>query len=127
MSTFAELLSRVLHHIKAFGSDPKNTIVLAGYQAAGTRGDSLQRGDRAIKIHGEYVDVRAEIKVLENISAHADYSEILNWLSQSKISPKKVFITHGEPKASDDLRRRIQDQFGWDCYVPSQDEEVTLS
>lgn len=117
---------RVLHHLKSFGPDPRNTIVLAGYQAAGTRGEALERGERQIKVHGEYIDVRAQIKVLENVSAHADYNEVLEWLGQSKMKPEKVFITHGEPSAADELRRRISEKFGWDCIVAEQNQQVTL-
>lgn len=117
---------RVLHHLKAFGPDPRNTIVLAGYQAAGTRGEALERGIREVKIFGEYVEVRAQVKILENISAHADYGEILEWLSQSKMHPEKVFITHGEVSSADELRRRIFEKFGWDCTVPEQNDEISL-
>lgn len=117
---------RVLHHLKAFGPDPRNTIVLAGFQAAGTRGEALEHGAREIKVHGEYIDIRAQIKILENVSAHADYSEILEWLSQSKMQPEKVFITHGESSAADELRRRITEKFGWDCKIPEQNEKIKL-
>lgn len=117
---------RVLHHLKAFGPDPRNTIVLAGFQAAGTRGEALEHGTREIKVHGEYIEVRAQVKVLENVSAHADYSEILKWLSQSKMKPEKVFVTHGEPLAAGELRRRISEKFGWECIVPEQNQKVVL-
>jgi metallo-beta-lactamase family protein len=117
---------RVLHHLKAFGPDPKNTILLTGYQAAGTRGEALERGAQEVKIHGEYVPIRAEVKVLDNVSAHADYQEIITWLSASKIHPLKVFITHGEPSAADDLRRRIYESLGWDCCIPDYAEKFIL-
>lgn len=117
---------RVLHHLKAFGGDPRNTIVLAGFQAAGTRGEALQLGHREIKIHGEYYEIKAEIKVLENISAHADYSELLRWFSSSKMKPRKVFVTHGEPAAAESFKNKIHEKFGWDSYVPAQNEEVVL-
>lgn len=117
---------RVLHHLKAFGPDPRNTIVLAGFQAAGTRGEALEHGAKEVKIHGEYIQMRAQVRVLENVSAHADYSEILHWLSQSQMHPEKVFVTHGEPSAADELRRRITEKLGWDCVVPEQNEKVTL-
>lgn len=117
---------RILHHLKAFADQPENVIILAGYQAAGTRGEALERGVKEIKIHGQYVPVRAQVKILDNMSAHADYKEIIEWLSQAELNPKKVFITHGEPSAADELRRRLQERFGWNCYVPTQDEEVSL-
>jgi metallo-beta-lactamase family protein len=117
---------RVLHHLKAFAPDPKNTILLSGYQAAGTRGEALEGGASEIKIHGEYIPVRAQVKVLENMSAHADYQEILQWFTQSKIHPAKVFVTHGEASAADELRRRVSETFGWNCFVPEQGEVVRL-
>lgn len=118
---------RVLHHIKAFAPDSRNTIVLAGFQAAGTRGEAIERGANEIKIHGEYVKIRAKVKILDNVSAHSDYSEIISWFEQAKIQPKKVFVTHGEPSASDELRRRLTEKFNWSCTVPTQDSIFELS
>lgn len=117
---------RVLHHVKAFGPDPKNTILLTGYQAAGTRGEALERGARELKIHGEYIPILADVKMLDNVSAHADYEEIITWLSLSKIHPQKVFITHGEASAADELRRRLSEKFGWECCVPDYAEKFVL-
>lgn len=117
---------RVLHHLKAFVSFPENTILLTGFQSAGTRGDALQRGIKEIKIHGEYIPVKADIKVLDNMSAHADFGELIQWFKQSKINPKKVFVTHGEPTAADDFRRCLTEVFGWQCSVPDQAEKVLL-
>jgi len=117
---------RVLHHLKAFAPFAQNTILLSGFQAAGTRGDALLRGASEIKIHGEYVPVNAQIKELDNMSAHADCHEIIEWLKQSDIHPKKVFITHGEPAAADELRRRLTDAFNWSCFVPDHAESVQL-
>lgn len=109
---------RVLHHIKALAADKRNMILFAGYQAAGTRGDHLLRGVKEIKIFGELVQVAAEVIALHNVSAHADYQEMLNWLSKIKISPQKVFITHGEPQAALALQDKIQNTFGWQCVIP---------
>ncbi|HET7539184.1 MAG TPA: MBL fold metallo-hydrolase [Polyangiaceae bacterium] len=109
---------RVLHHLTRFLPDPRNTVLLVGYQSAGTRGRSLADGCDELKIHGRYVPVRAKIAQAEALSAHADYAELCAWLSQGKLSPKRVFVTHGEPGASDALRRRLKDSFAWDCVVP---------
>lgn len=117
---------RVLHHLKAFAPNPENTILLAGFQAAGTRGEALQRGVEEIKIHGTYIPVRAEVASLDNISAHADYEEIIHWFSESKIHPKKVFVTHGEPSAADEFRRRLKERFNWNCVVPTANEKIVL-
>lgn len=117
---------RVLHHLKAFAPNPKNTILLTGYQAAGTRGETLEKGGEEVKVHGEYVPIRAQVKILDNMSAHADYKEIITWLGQANIHPQKVFVTHGELSASDELRRRLNESFGWNCVVPEAGEKVIL-
>jgi metallo-beta-lactamase family protein len=117
---------RVVHHLKAFAPDPRNMIVLAGFQAAGTRGAALAAGAEAIKIHGEYVPVRAEVVKMDNLSAHADYAEILDWLRAFKRPPKRTFVTHGEPAAADELRRRIEEALGWAVSVPEYGEKVEL-
>ncbi|MDP3856944.1 MAG: MBL fold metallo-hydrolase [Stagnimonas sp.] len=117
---------RVVHHLKAFAPDPRNCIVLAGFQAGGTRGAALIAGADSIKIHGEYVAVRAEIAQLSNLSAHADYVEILDWLRRMPRAPRQTFITHGEPVAADALRQRIEEQLHWNCSVPEFRERVAL-
>ena len=117
---------RVLHHIKAFGPDRRNTILFSGYQAAGTRGRSMVEGAKDVKIHGQWVPINAEVATLPMLSAHADYEEILRWLSGIKRPPRKTFIVHGEPHASDALRVRIQDRLGWDCVIPEMMERHEL-
>ena len=117
---------RVVHHLKAFAPDPRNMIVLPGFQAAGTRGATLASGATEVKIHGEYVPVRAEVVKMDSMSAHADYSEILEWLRGFKHPPRRTFITHGEPAAADELRRRIEETFGWSVSVPEYGEKVQL-
>ena len=117
---------RVLHHLKAFAPDSRNMIVLAGFQAAGTRGGAIAQGATEIKIHGEYVPVRAEVVNIDMLSAHADYREILAWLGGMGRAPKQTFVTHGEPASADAMRRRIADGLGWSCSVPRQDEAVEL-
>jgi len=118
---------RVVHHIKAFGPDAKNTIVFAGFQAAGTRGAAMLAGAESVKIHGQYVPVRAEVRMLSNLSAHADYAEILEWLDNFTAAPGQTFITHGEPVAADALRHRIEEQKRWRCKVPDYRDEADLS
>jgi metallo-beta-lactamase family protein len=118
---------RVLHHLKQYAPDPKNTILFAGFQAGGTRGAAMMSGAENIKIHGEYVPVRAEVKNLDMLSAHADADEILRWLRGFKAPPRMTFITHGEPAASDALRHRIGEELGWPCMVPDQGQRVELA
>ncbi|MEK4033906.1 MBL fold metallo-hydrolase [Methylocystis sp. IM3] len=109
---------RVLHHLKKFAPDPRNTILFSGFQAAGTRGAALVSGAQTIKIHGEYVQVRAEVENLTMLSAHADADGIMRWLRNFKQTPRMTFVTHGEPTAADTLRRRIQDELGWPTKAP---------
>ena len=117
---------RVLHHLKAFAPYAKNTILLTGFQAPGTRGYALEHGAQEIKIHGQMISVKAKIRTLDTLSAHADFSEMLSWFEKSKITPKKVFITHGEPTAADDFRHHLMSKFNWDCQVPEHNERVEL-
>ncbi|HTK85755.1 MAG TPA: MBL fold metallo-hydrolase, partial [Patescibacteria group bacterium] len=83
---------RVLHHLKHYIGDARNTILLAGFQAEGTRGDRLARGEKEIKIHGYMCPVKAQIVRMDSLSAHADYSEILDWLGHFRAPPRKVFV-----------------------------------
>jgi metallo-beta-lactamase family protein len=117
---------RVLHHIKAFAPDPRNTILFVGFQSGGTRGEAMINGAQAVKIHGEYVPVRAEVVAMDHLSAHADYAEIMEWLGHFDPPPRKTFITHGEPPAADALRHRIEEHLSWRCRVPDYLERVTL-
>jgi metallo-beta-lactamase family protein len=117
---------RVLHHLRAFAPDPKNAILFVGFQAAGTRGAAMVAGARDIKIMGEYVPVRAEVASIENLSAHADYAEILTWLGNFQRPPRQTFITHGEPVAADALRHRIEEQLHWNVRVPEYRETQGL-
>jgi metallo-beta-lactamase family protein len=118
---------RVLHHLKHYAPDPRNTILFAGFQAGGTRGASMVGGADSIKIHGAYVPVRAEVKNLDMLSGHADAGEIMRWLRGFKSAPKMTFITHGEPAASDALRRRIEEELKWPCTVPEHGQQVELT
>lgn len=117
---------RVLHHLKRYAPDPRNTILFSGFQAAGTRGAAMVGGADKIKIHGEYIPVRAEVQNLPMLSAHADADEIIAWLGQFEKAPKMTFISHGEPTASDELRRRIEEELGWPCRVPEHLEKAVL-
>ncbi|HTI87074.1 MAG TPA: MBL fold metallo-hydrolase [Alphaproteobacteria bacterium] len=117
---------RVLHHLKAFAPDARNTIVLAGFQAAGTRGAALLAGAPQIKIHGGYVPVRAEVINLTMLSAHADAGEIMDWLRTATAAPRTTFVTHGEPTAADALRHRIEEELHWSARVPDYRDSATI-
>ncbi|MCF7645383.1 MBL fold metallo-hydrolase [Bacillus subtilis] len=117
---------RILHHLKNYAPDMKNTILLAGFQAAGTRGRTLREGAKELKIHGMWVPVNAEVAHIDTLSGHADANELIRWLSGFKNPPRKTFIVHGEPDASEGLRIRIGRELGWDSVVPRQDQEFKL-
>ena len=117
---------RVVHHLKAFAPKSNNTILFAGFQAAGTRGAALVDGAKEIKIHGEYYPVRARVEFISNLSAHADYAEIIDWLRGFEAAPKKTFIIHGEPLAADAMRLHVEEEMHWRTIVPDYLETVTL-
>jgi len=108
---------RVLHHIRRYGPDPRSLVLFTGFQAGGTRGDAMVRGAPTVKIHGEEVSIRARVLNLENLSAHADSDEIMAWLLRFRTPPGRIFLVHGEPRASDALRRRIASELGWEATV----------
>jgi metallo-beta-lactamase family protein len=115
---------RVLHHLKAALPDARNTVLFAGYQAAGTRGRRLVDGEKSIKIHGAWIPVAARIEQVDAMSAHADVNEIMHWLGGFTAAPKQTFIVHGEPQAQDALGARIQTELGWPHKAPEHKETV---
>jgi metallo-beta-lactamase family protein len=117
---------RVLHHLKAMAPDARHHIVLAGFQVGGSRGADLLAGAPAVKIHGQYVPVRARVSALQGISGHADANQLLDWLRALRKPPNQTFVVHGEPAAADALRRRIQDELHWRARVPQQGEVVDV-
>jgi metallo-beta-lactamase family protein len=118
---------RVLHHLKSFAPDPRNVILLPGYQAPGTRGDSLARGAELVKIHGGYVRVRAEVVQLDVFSAHADQDDLLAWLGKTAARARRVFVVHGESVAADTLRRLARERLGVAAQVPEHLEVADLA
>lgn len=117
---------RVVHHLKAFAPDPRNMVVFAGFQAAGTRGAALVAGAQWIRIHGEDVPVRAEVVNLDAFSAHADGDELISWLRNFRESPGQLYLTHGEPPAAEALQARIKEELGWGARIARDLEEVEL-
>ena len=117
---------RVVHHLKAFASNERNTILFAGYQAGGTRGAAITGGAPSVRIHGEDVPIHAEVAMLDDLSAHADAAEIVTWLKHFKAPPKQTFITHGEPAAADAMRQRIERELHWSCHMPFYLETVAF-
>jgi len=117
---------RILHHLVAYGPDRHNAIVLTGYQAGGTRGSALLSGATSLRIFGSDVPIRAEIVVLDSMSAHADADELLAWMGVVDEPPDAVYVTHGEAAAADTLRARIKRELNWNARVPEHLERVRL-
>ncbi len=118
---------RVVHHLQAFAPDRRNTLLLAGYQAGGTRGAAMLGGARSIRIFGEEVPLRARVDSVPNFSAHADGDETLEWLRNFSTPPRQTFIVHGEPDAADTLRQRIAHELHWPVSVPEYLQRIELS
>lgn len=117
---------RVLHHLSRRLGDSRNTVLLVGYQAAGTRGRRLLEGERMLKMLGRYVPVRAEIVNVPGFSVHADADDLVAWLARAGTPPRIVYVVHGEPAASEALRVRIESELGWAAVVPGPGERVLL-
>ncbi len=117
---------RVMYHLQKYISDAKNTVAFVGYQAWGTKGRLLVDGVPEIRIYGTMYPVRAEIAMITALSAHADYNEILEWLSFYEKPPKKVFLTHGELDAAQSLKQKIEERFGWSVVIPKYLETYDL-
>ena len=109
---------RVLTYLQQLIDVPTTTILLVGYQAEGTRGRQLLEGAQEIKFFGKYYQVKADVHHIESLSAHADQQGILNWISEIKNIPEKVFLIHGEPAAQEALSAKIESDFHWQVYRP---------
>jgi metallo-beta-lactamase family protein len=116
---------RVVHHLERCLPDHRNTILFVGFQAAGTRGKLIQAG-QPVKMYGHLVNIRARIETLEHLSAHADYGEILGWLRKFHTPPGKTFLVHGEPKAAESLRQKIDQELHYDVAVAAYLQKVEL-
>ena len=117
---------RVLHHLLQVAPDRRNAIVLAGFQAAGTRGQALLNGARSLRVFGEDVPVNARVVHVDSLSAHADSDELMAWLASAPRPPAAVSVVHGEAGAADTLRRRITHELGWPAAVPASGGSVLV-
>lgn len=116
---------RVLHHLEHQLPHARNSVILTGFQVPGTRGRALADGARQLKIHGRYVPVRAEVVDVGGFSAHADSTQVLDWLSGSR-APRCAFVVHGEPEASEALAATLRDKLDWTSVVPRFGERVRV-
>lgn len=117
---------RVVHHLKHLLPDPRNSVVLVGFQAVGTRGRSLADGASQLKMHGRYVPVRAEVVTVDGFSVHADADDLVRWLASGPDEPEVVYVVHGEPEGSTALARRVREELGWMAVVPADGEIVRV-
>jgi len=117
---------RVLHHLRQRLPDPNATVLLVGYQAEGTRGRLLQDGAKELKLLGEVIAVRAQVKLLDGFSAHADQGEILRWLKTFQKPPRMTYIVHGEPAGATALAQIIREQLKWPVEIAKYQQKVAL-
>ncbi|ARV07119.1 MBL fold metallo-hydrolase [Polaribacter sp. SA4-10] len=119
---------RVLTYLQQLIDEPSTTVLLVGYQAEGTRGRQLQEGAHEIRFYGKYYPVKAAVKTLEGLSAHADQQDLINWMRNIKNIPEKVYLIHGEPTALDAFRVKIKDTYNWNATIPKLEsvEEVVI-
>jgi metallo-beta-lactamase family protein len=117
---------RVIHHLRRLLPDARNTVLFAGFQAQGTRGRRLVDGEETLKMFGQWVPVRAEIRNLRGLSAHGDAGDLAQWLEGFSASPpKRTFAVHGEASGLTALARSVRER-GWKVDVPEMGETVTL-
>jgi len=109
---------RVLTYLQQLIDEPSTSILLVGYQAEGTRGRKLLDGYKEIKIYGKYYSVNAQVHLVESLSAHADQSELLNWVSNIVNIPEKVFLIHGDPEPLAVLKAKLEMVHRWNVSKP---------
>jgi metallo-beta-lactamase family protein len=117
---------RVVHHLRQMLPNPKHLVLLVGYQSVGTRGRALIDGAKEVKMHGEYVPVRARVEQLGEFSVHADSNELLAWLQTASIAPNQVFVVHGEAGVAESFSEQIHAKLGWKSVAPKDGESYPL-
>ena len=117
---------RVRHHLAQNLGREESTILFVGYQAEGTLGRQLRDSAKTVQMFGKPFDVRAKIEVMDAYSAHADRTELLEWLEGFKRFPRRVFLVHGEPRASESLAAEIRRRFGAEATVPRPGQTFEL-
>jgi metallo-beta-lactamase family protein len=117
---------RVVNHEKYFLPDPKSTILLVGFQSLGTLGREIQNAGKEVFINGEKIPVRAKIEMIEGYSSHKDSDHLVEFVSTTVPTVKKVFVTMGEPKASLFLAQKLRDNLGVETVVPEAGEMVEI-
>jgi metallo-beta-lactamase family protein len=116
---------RVVHHLANMLPGSKNTVILVGYQAVGSRGRQLDDGATELKIHGNLIPVNAHITNVESFSVHADSDELVTWLKMVK-KPKKAYVVHGEVEGQEHLKERLTNELGWDVVIPKSNQSFSV-
>jgi metallo-beta-lactamase family protein len=117
---------RILHHLRNNISNPRNTVILVGYQAQGTLGRKLADGEKEVLIFGLPVKVKAEILMAHEYSAHADWKELLRHIEGMPARPERIFLVHGEPDAARALAGKISEKFSSKVHIASYGETVEI-
>ncbi|MNY13977.1 Ribonuclease [compost metagenome] len=117
---------RIKHHLARRLPDPESTVCFVGFQAAQTKGRQILDGAEIVRLHGQEVPVRAKIERVDGFSAHADQRQLLAWLGGFERAPRKTFVVHGEPEASQALAERIREDLGWKVQIPALGEAIAL-
>jgi len=118
---------RILHHLAQRLPDQRTTVLLVGYQAAGTRGRALEEGARELKMFGQMVPVAARVERIDALSAHADCEETLRWLGEFTRPPRATYLVHGEPRATAALAGAIRARYSWKVEIARDGETVPLA
>ena len=118
---------RILHHFERRLSLPSTTVMLVGFQAAGTRGRALQDGAKQLRMHGRWVQVAAQVRTLHGLSAHADRTELLHWLSSMRRPPRMTYVVHGEVAPAQAFATLVHERLGWSTHVARDGETVALA
>ncbi len=109
---------RMLNYLETQAQNPNNTLLFVGYQAEGPRGRKLLEGEKELKVYGKWVPFHMEVAEIEGLSAHADHTELMDWMSKIKNKPERIFIVHGEKESAEALQKGIEETYGWDAEIP---------
>jgi metallo-beta-lactamase family protein len=118
---------RILHHLRNNIEDPRNTVLITGFQAVDTLGRKLIEKWPEVQIFGEPMRVRAEVVSLDELSGHADQRELLEWVRPIASKLRKVFLVHGEPEQSATLAKLLQSEYNLEAAIPSPGQSFELS
>ena len=118
---------RILHHLRNGIEDPRNLVLLTGYQAENTLGRKIEEGQKEVNIFGEPMQVRAEVDSIDALSGHADQQELLDWMAPVAPTLKKVFLVHGEPAAQQVLKGKIEERYKLEVICPKRGDRFEIA